>query len=109
MAAMLISVQVCCGTSILRPFGLVKCDGSSTLSEMYSSLCEGVLECGDDFVLVLPEKYTNFDVKATVGDNTVNTQSVPLSATLGEVVSFGKYCLFPLSQYPKSALGLYFV
>lgn len=84
----------------LREFGLINAPLAVTIAILFRELCQGVLETGDSFVL--PQEYTESDVKAFVSDALAGTyQSVPLSSKVGDVLQFGKFIKFELDAVGK--------
>ncbi len=72
---------------------------SATLERFFSDLCKGVLETGDSFKLSDQEGYDTSSVTASVGASSNSSmQTVPMHATLLDVLEFGKYLEFHLSK-----------
>ena len=77
----------------MRDFGLINVPLTVTVTVLFIELCQGVLDTGGS--CILPQEYTDCDVKAFVSDAPGGTyQSVPLSSKVGEVLQFGKFIKF---------------
>ena len=61
----LISVSIVCGVKL---FGIVSCDGSGNLLNVYESVCEGTLSSSGELFSLDP-KYVGSKVSALVGSS----------------------------------------
>lgn len=84
-------------TDTIKKFGLIQCESSHTIADIYSFVSKGVLSSGDNFLL--PREYEDAPVTAEIGDSlnpTATFQPVPLHLRIDGAAAFGKYLRFIL-------------
>ena len=98
--AMLVSVRVVSGASELQGYGLVSVPNEMySLIQFYEVFSKGVLDTGDKFVL--DDKFRNYDVREVVSEGMsplAAKQTVPLTFTMADCLTFGKYITFSLQS-----------
>ena len=91
----LVSVQVCAGTKILRDWGIISVNGECLINEVFQGVCSGLIETADRFRLL--DQYANSPVSCSISHSQVGRfQPISLTIKVVDAIEFGKYFKFLL-------------